>query len=125
MIRTPAQFLEDYVARTNGHQFAAVAELIAEDAVFWFNDGSFVGRVAIRGAFERTWAAIHDEIYRVDDIQWLVVDDHAAVCAYTFHWQGLIDGRLAQGSGRGTSVLRRTAERWLVVHEHLSPMPGR
>ena len=123
MSQTPAQLMEEYVLRTNRHRFTSVAELIAEDAVFWFNDGSFVGHGAIRGVFEKTWALIQDEIYRVDDIRWLAVDTHAAVCVYTFHWQGMVNGQLAQGSGRGTSVLRKSAERWQIVHEHLSPIP--
>lgn len=123
MSQTPAQMMDEYVRRTNTHQFDAVAELIAEDALFWFNDGSFVGHEAIRRAFEATWALIQDESYRVDDVQWLVVDSQAAVCVYTFHWRGMVNGQLAGGLGRGTSVLRLTAGRWQIVHEHLSPMP--
>ena len=123
MSLTPAQFMDEYAIRTNTHQFDSVAELIAEDAVYWFNDGSFLGRAAIRQAFEATWAAIQNEIYRIDDVRWLVQDQHSAVCIYTFHWQGQVNNAVVQGSGRGTSVLSSINELWLVVHEHLSPMP--
>ncbi len=120
---TPAQLIEEYALRTNSHQFDAVADLIAEDAVYWFNDGSFVGCEAIRQAFEQTWAPIQNEIYRIEDLLWLAQDQQSAVCIYTFHWQGQVSDQLMHGSGRGTSVLRKVDERWLVVHEHLSPMP--
>ena len=105
------------------HQFNSVAELIAEDAVYWFNDGSFIGREAIRDAFEATWAYIRNETYQIEDVKWLTQDAHSAVCIYTFRWQGQVNERLVQGSGRGTSVLRKVDESWRVVHEHLSPMP--
>ena len=117
------QFMDEYAVRTNTHQFNAVAELIAEDATYWFSDGSFHGLAAIRHAFEETWAFIQNEIYQVRNVEWLVTDEHVAVCIYSFHWQGLVNGQLAQGSGRGTSVLRKTGTQWQVIHEHLSPTP--
>ncbi len=123
MTATPEQLMDEYALRTNTHQFSAVAELIAEDAVYWFNDGSFVGVDAIRQAFEKTWASIRDEIYSVEDVQWIGIDESVAACIYTFRWQGLVDGKTVRGSGRGTTVLRRRDGRWLVVHEHLSPFP--
>ena len=115
--------MEQYALRTNSHQFAAVAELIAEDAVYWFNDGSFVGLDAIQQAFERTWDYIREEVYEVEDVHWLAQDAKTAVCIYTFRWRGRVNDQSVQGSGRGTSVLRKTGDRWQVVHEHLSPMP--
>ena len=120
---TPEQLMGEYALRTNTHQFSAVAELIAEDAVYWFNDGSFVGLDAIRKAFESTWAYIRDESYSVEDVQWLGVDESVAACTYAFRWQGLVDGKMVRGSGRGTNVLQKRDGRWLVVHEHLSPHP--
>ncbi len=51
---TPVEFLRDYEQRTNTHRFAEVAPLIADNAVYWFNDGSFQGKDAIKQAFEKT-----------------------------------------------------------------------
>lgn len=36
----PKDVLEQYGARINQHDFDVLVPLIAEDAVFWFNDGS-------------------------------------------------------------------------------------
>jgi ketosteroid isomerase-like protein len=120
---TPAQFLDEYAVRTNTHQFPNVAELIAPDAIYWFNDGSFYGLEAIQNVFVQTWSYIQNETYQLKNVQWLAVDEHIAVCVYTFHWRGLINDQLAQGSGRGTSVLHKKDRQWQVVHEHLSPNP--
>jgi len=117
-------FLMEYARCTNTHQFDAVAPLIAEDAVYWFSDGSYRGLSSIRLAFERTWSIIHDEHYAIEDVEWLTVDTSSAACIYTFHWRGRIDGMLREGSGRGTTVLRQIDERWQVVHEHLSQLPA-
>src|SRR5215831_14121928 len=87
---TPTQLMDEYAVRTNIHRFDNVAELIAEDAIFIFSDGTFRGLQAIRKAFEETWSYIRDEIYGIDNLQWLAVDDQIAVCIYNFHWQGLV-----------------------------------
>lgn len=116
-------FLAEYIRRTNTHRFDEVAPLIAEDAVFWFSSGTFHGVAAIRAAFERTLAAIQDEDYAIEDVEWIAADEPTAACLYTFRWRGLIDGAAREGSGRGTTVMRHDGRRWLIVHEHLSAHP--
>ena len=121
---TPQDALEQYEALINLHQFEAVAPLIAEDAVFWFNDGSFVGIEAIQGAFERTWRSFSDETYWLTDRRWIAVGDEAASCLYQFNWTATVSGNRASGIGRGTTVLRKTVDGWKIVHEHLSGVPA-
>lgn len=117
-------FMREYEKRTNGHDPEPVAELITEDATYWFNDGSFVGHEAIKGALRKTWATIQDETYTIENPQWIAVSETAAACIYTFHWSGLIDGKQFKGKGRGTSVLKKVGDQWKVVHDHLSSYPG-
>jgi ketosteroid isomerase-like protein len=71
----------------------------------------------------KTWDFIQNETYHIDDVRWIAQDTETAVCIYIFHWRGLVNGRTAEGTGRGTSVLRKMDEAWKVVHEHLSGMP--
>jgi ketosteroid isomerase-like protein len=121
---SPAEFMEWYAQCTNTHHFAEIAPLLADDAVYWFNDGSFVGIAEIKAAFEKTWEIIQDEHYAIENIQWLIIENTSAVCIYHFHWSGKINGNeLQEGSGRGTSVLGKNADGWQVIHEHLSGMP--
>lgn len=120
---TPAEFLREVERKTNIHRFEEVAPLIADNAIYWFSDGSFHGKAAIKEAFERTWAWIQDEHYALEDVQWLIDDASAAVCVYTFRWQGIVEGRQEQGIGRGTSVFQKVNGQWQVIHEHLSPLP--
>lgn len=121
---TPQHLLKQYESYINLHEFDAVAPLIAPDAVFWFNDGSFVGHDAIREAFELTWTQLADETYWLTDVNWLASGDLAAACTYRFNWKASIEGRPASGNGRGTSVLRKSAGGWQIVHEHLSGVPA-
>lgn len=120
---TPEEFLCAYEQRTNTHRFEEVAPLIADTAVYWFNDGSFQGKDAIKQAFEKTWAYIQDEHYAIENIQWLVKNQESAVCIYLFRWDGNVEGQYLQGMGRGTSVLQKIAGQWQVIHEHLSALP--
>jgi ketosteroid isomerase-like protein len=120
---TPQDVLKQYESRINLHRFDAVAPLIAEDAVVWFNDGSFVGHDAIRGAFERTWASLVDETYWLTNVHWIAVGNAAASCIYQFNWKSTIDGQESSGTGRGTSVFRKGPGGWQIVHEHLSGLP--
>ncbi|HLJ80087.1 MAG TPA: nuclear transport factor 2 family protein, partial [Ktedonobacterales bacterium] len=106
---SPQDFLRDYERQTNTHEFANVAPLLADDAVYWFDDGSFYGVDEIRDAFARTWAAIQNERYAIADVRWLWQDNDSAACIYTFSWQGTVNGGAEEGSGRGTSLLCRRA----------------
>lgn len=121
---TPQECLQEYERRTNTHRFAEVAPLIADEAVYWFSDGSHRGRDAIQQAFERTWSHIRDERYTIDNVHWLDVEEHTATCIYTFHWQGVTPSGPTEGSGRGTNMFRKRDGHWQVVHEHLSGVPG-
>lgn len=122
---TPEEFLRLYERRASSRSFENVAPLIANDAVFWFNDGSYVGTESIRKAFERTWSfEILEEKYWLDGIRWLVKEERFAVCTFAYHWTGVVKGKFKElGSGRGTCVLRRSASDWKIIHEHLSREP--
>ncbi|MEU8075916.1 nuclear transport factor 2 family protein [Catellatospora citrea] len=115
--------LRRYEDATNTHDFAQIAPLVDQDAVYWFSDGTHVGVEAIRRAFERAWATIGDEQYHLHDVQWLALGTETAACAYRFTWAGYIGGQRRQGGGRGTNVLARRDGVWRIVHEHLSPHP--
>lgn len=113
-------FLKSYEQANNSHIWANVEPFIAKDATYWFTDGSYVGIDEIREAIETTFTKIQDEVYEIKDICWPTVTDVNAVCTYTFHWQGAVDGKQASGSGRGTNVLEKRDGSWQIVHEHLS-----
>ncbi len=98
---TPLEFMHEYEQRTNTHKFQEVAPLIADNAIYWFNDGSFHGINEIKQAFERTWSYIQNEQYMIDHVQWLINDEDAAVCTYMFHWQGIVEGKRRMGMGVG------------------------
>ncbi len=120
MSLTPKDLLAKYERRINRHDFGEMVPLIAPDAVFWFSDGSHVGIDAIRAAFERTWEALQNDTYWLDEVRWIAEDDEVAACIYRFNWRTTIKGQPASGSGRGTTVMRKIDGRWQIVHEHLS-----
>lgn len=121
MTRTPDEFMEKYERATNSHDLEAVLALIDEEAVYLFSDESVhVGKPAIASALRRNFDLIEDETYSIANLTWLVQTGEAAACVYNFSWSGTIRGKPASGSGRGTTVLRRSGESWKVIHEHLS-----
>ena len=113
-------FMHAYEQAANSHDIAQVAPLIAPDAVYWFSDGSHQGRDAVLAAIAETFATIGDEVYRIDDLEWITLCSEHAICRYRFAWTGTIDGKPRSGAGRGTNVLVRTDGTWQVLHEHLS-----
>jgi ketosteroid isomerase-like protein len=119
----PEDVLAAYEERINRHDFALLAPLIAADATFWFAEGSYSGHAENRAAFERTWAALNNDTYRLDDRRWVATGDDVVACSYRFSWTTTIDGRPVSGAGRGTTILRRDAGRWLIAHEQLSADP--
>jgi len=113
--------LQEYERRLGKQQWAAVEDLIHEEAVFIFSDGTFRGKAEIGQAFEKTFETIQDEQYSLHDLDWLVVTDDVAACIYKFRWQGFVNGKEASGGGRGTTILQKTHKGWQIVHEHLGP----
>ena len=113
-------FVHRYEQATNRHDFNDVAPLIADDATYWFTEGSYHGIEAIRVAIERTFAAILDEVYEIRNLEWVAVADDLAVCRYQFFWTGMVDGQPDCGHGRGTNVVAKRDGDWKMLHEHLS-----
>ncbi len=68
---SPPELALEYERRLNLHSPDEVAELITDDAVFWFNDGSYEGVAAIKEAFAEVWRTIHNEHYELNDVRWL------------------------------------------------------
>lgn len=120
---TPRDALKLYETKINLHRFDDLLPVIAEDAVFWFSDGTaHAGITAIRAVFERNWGSIEDDTYWLDEVKWIAVGDAAASCTYRFNWKGVSGGQAISGGGRGTTVLRKDndSDAWRIVHEHLS-----
>jgi ketosteroid isomerase-like protein len=113
-------FVRRYEQMTNRHEIEHLMPLIADDATYWFTDGSHHGIEAIRTAIEGTFATIVDEVYEIRDLEWIAVTDELAACRYRFSWHGIIDGRPASGEGRGSNVLAKRDGTWKMLHEHLS-----
>jgi len=115
-----ASFMGEYERANNSHDIERVVPFIAEDATYWFSDGSYRGIAEIRSAIEKTFAKILDEVYEVRDLEWPVLTTDVAVCRYRFAWTGVVDGALRSGQGRGTNLIVRHDGGWKMLHEHLS-----
>ncbi|UOQ44944.1 nuclear transport factor 2 family protein [Halobacillus salinarum] len=116
-------FFSEFEQAANTTDFSQVEPFIDEDAIYWFSDGSFIGKSEIRSAFEQTWQTIKNEIYQMKDIEWLGITEEIAVCVYHFHSNGEVDGHPFSAKGRGTNVFRQTNGEWKIIHEHLSRLP--
>lgn len=122
------QFLQRFEELALKEDFDLLADLIDERAFFRFNDGDFVGRAAIRAAFEKTWRAdpsVRKTRFYLTDIVVLTTDRSSATATYTYHWEGAQGDREFRIQGRGTRVLVHEEGRFRIVHEHLSRFPAR
>jgi ketosteroid isomerase-like protein len=118
---TPGEFLSEYETSGRVGGVDHTLNLIDENAVYWFSDGtSHVGKAAVERAIRRNFDVIKEEVYRISDVVWIAQGTDIAVCIYRFGWSGIIRGAAMSGSGRGTMILARRNESWVVVHEHLS-----
>jgi ketosteroid isomerase-like protein len=117
----PQELLSAYEQALTTQQWENVAPLIHERCVATFSEGTYVGKAEVEAAFRNTFALIKDETYKISDIHWIQQTENYAVLVYIFSWSGLINGQFASGSGRGTSVLVKEDEQWLILTEHLGP----
>ena len=122
LMKTPETFMKSYESALATQNWQSVAPLMDENVSVTFSNGTFfTGKANVQKAFEKNFALIQDEKYSISEIHWVEKRDRFAVCLYTFHWSGLINGKPASGSGRGTSVLIQKEGTWLVLAEHLGP----
>lgn len=120
MTKELSNFMQAYEQANNSHIWANVEPMIAENATYWFTDGSYAGIDEIRQAVEATFEKLQDEVYKISDLKWPIATEGVAVCTYHFSWQATIDGVKQSGSGRGTNILEKHNGSWQIVHEHLS-----
>jgi ketosteroid isomerase-like protein len=120
-------FLKNFEALAQKKNFDLVADMVHERAVFRFNDGDFVGRAAVRAAFEKTWASSsgkpEQEKFYLSDVVVIATDTNTAAATYNWNWEGVSQGKSFRIQGRGTRVLVREGGQWQIIHEHLSRMP--
>ncbi len=115
-------FVKEYEHALGTQVWSSVAPLISDDAIVIFSNGSLhAGKEAIRAAYQHNFNTIKGEQYRIENVHWLVETPDAAAYSFEFHWAGKIGGRVASGSGRGTAVLARNDDRWLLAGEQLGP----
>ncbi len=115
-------FIKQYEAALGTQDWTVVAPLISDDARVGFSNGALLaGKEAIRIAYERNFTTIRNEEYRIENVHWLLETPANAADMFDFRWLGFIEGQEASGSGRGTAVLVRQAERWVLIGEQLGP----
>lgn len=123
------QFLNHFEAIAEKENFDLVQDMVHDNAVFRFNDGDFVGKPAVRGAFEKTWKGSNANVkktrFYLTDIAVLTFDTKSATATYTYNWEGAMDGQPFRIQGRGTRVLVIEGGRLQIIHEHLSRYPSK
>ena len=119
-------FLNRFEEIAEKENFDLAQDMLHDNAVFRFTDGDFVGKPAVRGAFEQTWkgnAYVKKTRFYLTDIEVLTVDVKSATATYTYNWEGAMDGQSFRIQGRGTRVLVVEGGRLQIIHEHPSRYP--
>lgn len=119
---TPEAAFERYKETINLHDFSRLAEnVIASDAIFHFSGERHSGLAEVRDAFERTWSILPDEIYTMDQPEWIVREQDHALLSFRYRYAGTTpSGEKLSGGGHGTNLYRRTHLGWRLAYEHLS-----
>jgi ketosteroid isomerase-like protein len=117
----PQAFIKQYELALASQQWDQVAPLIHTDACVTFSDGTVhQGIAAIAIAYQRNFELIVNESYAISHVQSIEVSQDVAVYTFKFSWHGMVAGQQASGSGWGTTVIKITQGRWMLIAEHLS-----
>ena len=118
----PEEFIRAYEQALATQDWTNVDPLVHEKACVTFSNGTVhTGKLAVRTAFEANFSIIQEEEYVISNVHWVRKGAETAVYLFEFNWSGLIDDKPARGSGRGTSVLIKENDKWLLLVEHLGP----
>lgn len=121
---TPDAFITAYESALATQDWQAVAPLVHSDACVTFSNGTVhEGIAAVEAAFTRNFSLIKGETYAISNVRWVLKTSETAVYLFDFSWSGEINGEHASGSGRGTSVLVREGDQWMLLVEHLGLRP--
>lgn len=122
MSMTPDDFINQYEAALASQDWTQVDSLVHQEACVTFSSGAVhKGKDAVRQAFEHNFSLIQEEMYRMENVHWAHKGEETAVYLFTFHWSGLINGKPASGAGTGSSVIKKSGEKWQLLVEHLGP----
>jgi len=118
----PEEFIHLYEEALATQDWSQVEPLVHSDACVTFSNGTVhKGKSEVQKAFETNFSLIKDEQYSISDVLWVMKGLDIVVYLFEFNWSGIISEKPASGSGRGTSVLIKEADRWLLLVEHLGP----
>lgn len=121
---SPNEFIRDYERALATQTWKAVSPLIHQNATVTFSNGTVhKGKTAVRIAYEDNFETIKNEKYSVSNVHWVLETENSATYTFDFYWAGMIEGKAASGAGRGTAVLVRVQDIWLLIAEHLGPYP--
>jgi ketosteroid isomerase-like protein len=124
---TPLEFADSLVAAFAASDADRYFAHFHPDATFLFHDTA--GRIESRSAYEAMWAEWEREAgFRVlactSTARHVQEYDGLAVFTHDVHTLRLLDGAEDEVFERETIVLRRDADTWTCIHEHLSPDPA-
>ena len=118
----PEEFIRDYEHALATQDWSQVEPLVHNDACVTFSNGAVhKSKSEVQKAFETNFSLIKDEQYSISNVHWVMKSPEMAVYLFEFNWSGIINEKSASGSGRGTSVLVKEADWWLLLVEHLGP----
>jgi hypothetical protein len=116
--------LNNYIKATNSHNFEKVKKLLHPNATYFFSNKTCINHDEIQDYFENAWDLVKNENYEAHDVQWLFTSNTSLTCTYTYFYEGFINGKYTNGRGRATNVFVKESDNWLLIHEHLSPLPS-
>ena len=116
------EFIRAYEQALASQDWRNVEPLVHENACVTFSNGTVhKGKAEVKSAFEKNFALIKDEKYLISNVHWINKGAEMAVYLFDFSWSGIINHKPASGAGRGTSVLIKENDKWLLLVEHLGP----
>src|SRR4030095_14991189 len=112
----PEDFIRAYEHALTTQDWNQVEPLVHKDACVTFSNGTVhKGKFAVQKAFETNFSLIKDEQYSISNVHWVMKGTETAVYLFEFNWSGIINEKTASGSGRGTCVLTKEVDKWLLL----------
>jgi len=116
------EFISQYENALATQNWKIVEPLIHKKCSVTFSNGkNFQGKEQVRGAFQKNFELSKSEAYEISEVKWVTKGESFAVFTFCYSWSGIINGKKASGSGRGTSAIVLKDVGWRLLAEHLGP----
>ena len=115
-------FMSEYQKILMTTDWNKLSDFFQDDCAMIYSDGTYIGKKALKKAFEKTFSLMKNGKFYISDIHCAAITEQFCSCVFELKWSAEICGDKIVGKDRGTCCLVKFNNSWKIVNQHLGPV---